>query len=163
LEPALLSLRNQTDFDINTDSPKTTDSHDLELRDSAINDDPDFVVREERKGWNGYVEWEDYPEKKIKAHARFLRYKFPPPPEFQLGPVPATNPVLEGVRWKLWHKAIGGRLTNVPEESWETVLEVLHHRNSQEVRSVNELYRRSIPTCFIFFNSHITERHQKAY
>lgn len=48
-------------------------------------------------------------------------YKFPPPPEFQLGPLPTTNPVLEGVRWKLWHKAIGGPLSNMPEESWEDV------------------------------------------
>lgn len=126
LEPALLSLRNQTDFDINTDSPKTTESNELKLKPDCIDDDPNFVVKEERKGWTGYVEWEDYPEKKIKAHQRFLRYKFPPPPEFQLGPVPATNPVLEGVRWKLWHKAIGGRLTNMPEESWERVLEEKH-------------------------------------
>ena len=31
-----------------------------------------------------------------------------------------------GVRWKLWHKAIGGPLTNVPEESWDTVLKEKH-------------------------------------
>lgn len=31
-----------------------------------------------------------------------------------------------GVRWKLWHKAIGGRLTNVPEESWELVKKEKH-------------------------------------
>jgi len=81
-------------------------------------------VKEEREGWKGYVEWEDYPEKKQKAHEQFKRFKFPPPPEFQLGPIPDTNPVLEGTRWKLWHKAIGGVLTNVPEESWEVVLKV---------------------------------------
>jgi sulfite oxidase len=89
------------------------------------NNDLTFVVGEERKGWKGYVEWEDYPEKKARARERFSQYTFPPPPEFQLGPVPATNPVLEGVRWKLWHKAIGGALANVPEDSWKTVLEVL--------------------------------------
>lgn len=135
LEPALLSLRNQTDFDINTESPKLTDSHDLELREDASEDDSSFIVKEERKGWDGYVEWEDYPEKKIKAHNRFLRYKFPPPPEFQLGPVPATNPVLDGIRWKLWHKAIGGRLANVPEESWETVLEVWYLNDGKDQKS----------------------------
>jgi sulfite oxidase len=51
---------------------------------------------------------------------------FPPPPEFQLGPIPDTNPVLEGVRWKQWHKAIGGPLTDIPEISWDTVLKEKH-------------------------------------
>jgi sulfite oxidase len=51
---------------------------------------------------------------------------FPPPPEFQLGPIPDTNPVLEGVRWKQWHKAIGGPLTSVPEESWLRVIQEKH-------------------------------------
>lgn len=36
------------------------------------------------------------------------------------------TPPLAGVRWKLWHKAIGGPLTNVPEESWEVVLKEKH-------------------------------------
>jgi sulfite oxidase len=126
LEPAKLGLRNQSDVKINLDSPQTADPNEteLQLRENAEEDDPTFVVQEERPGWHGYVEWEDYPDKKAKAHKRFLRYKFPPPPEFQLGPIPPTNPVLEGVRWKLWHKAIGGALENVPEESWETVLKV---------------------------------------
>jgi len=52
--------------------------------------------------------------------------KFPPPPEFQLGAIPDTNPVLEGVRWKMWHKAIGGPLASVPDESWSCVLEEKH-------------------------------------
>lgn len=126
LEPAKLGLRNQSDVKINLDSPQTADANEteLKLRDDASEDDPNFVVTEERDGWKGYVEWEDYPEKKARAHRRFLRYKFPPPPEFQLGPVPPTNPVLPGVRWKLWHKAVGGALADVPEESWRTVLKV---------------------------------------
>jgi sulfite oxidase len=126
LEPAKLGLRNQSDVKINLDSPQTADPNvtELQLREDAEEDDPTFVVEEERPGWHGYVEWEDYPEKKAKAHRRFQRYKFPPPPEFQLGPIPATNPVLEGVRWKLWHKAIAGALKYLPEESWETVLKV---------------------------------------
>ncbi|KAB5577468.1 Oxidoreductase, molybdopterin-binding domain-containing protein [Coniochaeta sp. 2T2.1] len=112
LEPAKLGLRNQSDVKINLDSPQTADPNETELKlqDNAPEENPDFVVTEERNGWKGYVEWEDYPEKKDKAHKRFKRYKFPPPPEFQLGPMPPTNPVLEGVRWKLWHKAIGGAL-----------------------------------------------------
>ncbi|KAI0116084.1 molybdopterin binding oxidoreductase [Hypoxylon sp. NC0597] len=80
------------------------------------------LAADELPGWDGYVEWEDYPDKKRKAHEILISQKFPPPPEFQLGPIPGTNPVLEGVRWKLWHRAIGGRLAVVPEESWATVL-----------------------------------------
>ncbi|KAI1276955.1 sulfite oxidase [Xylaria sp. FL0933] len=83
----------------------------------------DKLAKDEVPGWSGYVEWEDYPEKKKKAHEILISHKFPPPPEFQLEPIPGTNPVLEGVRWKQWHRAIGGRLTNVPEESWDIVQE----------------------------------------
>lgn len=43
------------------------------------------------------------------------------PPEFQLEPLPKTNPVLEGVRWKQYHAALGPTLTDIPKESWETV------------------------------------------
>ena len=41
-----------------------------------------------------YVEWEDYPEKKKRAHEILISQTFPPPPEFQLGPIPGTNPVI---------------------------------------------------------------------
>ncbi|KAI1775902.1 molybdopterin binding oxidoreductase [Hypoxylon cercidicola] len=86
---------------------------------------------DELPGWDGYVEWEDYPDKKRRAHEILSSQTFPPPPEFQLAPIPGTNPVLEGIRWKLWHRAVGGRLTAVPEESWAVVLkekslEMLH-------------------------------------
>ncbi|KAI0388379.1 sulfite oxidase [Xylariaceae sp. FL0594] len=84
------------------------------------------LAKDELPGWDGYVEWEDYPEKKEKAHKIMESRQFPPPPEFQLEPIPSTNPVLEGVRWKLWHRAVGGRLKNVPEESWEIVLKEKH-------------------------------------
>ncbi|RGP80734.1 sulfite oxidase [Fusarium longipes] len=116
-EAARLSIRNQSSVQINTEPEelKPADSERL-----VSSDDNDLDVQDEREGWKGYVEWEDYPEKKIKAHQRFRRFQFPPPPEFQLEPIPATNPVLEGKRWKLWHKAIGGVLTKVPEISWET-------------------------------------------
>ncbi|KAG8360410.1 hypothetical protein FVEN_g2098 [Fusarium venenatum] len=123
LEAARLSIRNQSSLQINTNP------HELKPSDSEkiiSYDDNDLDVQDEREGWKGYVEWEDYPEKKAKAHQRFQRFKFPPPPEFQLEPLPATNPVLEGKRWKLWHKAIGGVLTKVPELSWETVLKEKH-------------------------------------
>ena len=43
-----------------------------------------------------------------------------------MGPIPNTNPVLEGERWVMWHKAVGGALTNIPEESWSRVVKEKH-------------------------------------
>lgn len=45
-------------------------------------------------------------------------YKFPPPPEFQLVPLPDTNPVLEGVRWKQYHYAMGSTLKDLPDKRY---------------------------------------------
>ena len=73
-----------------------------------------------------FVEWENYPDKKAAAHKILTSQTFPPNPEFQLGPIPGTNPVLPGTHWKMWHHAIGGELTNVPDDSWKTVLEEKH-------------------------------------
>lgn len=39
-------------------------------------------------------------------------------PEFQLVPLPKTNPVLEGVRWKQYHYALGRKTKDMPAESW---------------------------------------------
>ena len=64
-----------------------------------------------------YVEWEDYPEKKEKAHKILTSQSFPPDTEFQLTDIPATNPVLSGVRWKMWHHALGGELDSAPDDS----------------------------------------------
>ncbi|KAF1980794.1 sulfite oxidase [Aulographum hederae CBS 113979] len=99
--------------------PESTKEYATEFEDPKI-------AEEEREGWHGYVEWEYYPEKKAKAFEYMSSKSFPPPPEFQLGPIPGTNPVLEGVRWKLWHKAMGGPLPAVPDESWDIVLEEKH-------------------------------------
>ncbi|KAL2429731.1 Sulfite oxidase, mitochondrial [Exophiala dermatitidis] len=107
-------------------SDESSSEDDAKADDIAKKDDPDVVFAEEREGWHGYIEWESYPEKKAKAHKILISQKFPPPPEFQLGPIPDSNPVLEGVRWKLWHKAIGGPLTTVPEESWVRVIQEKH-------------------------------------
>ncbi|KLP08890.1 putative catalase isozyme P [Fusarium fujikuroi] len=126
LEPARLGIRNQSSIQINTEPHRLNLNDHEELKGSDIPEDPDLDVQDERPGWKGYVEWEDYPEKKAKAHQRFSRFTFPPPPEFQLEPLPSTNPVLEGKRWKLWHKAIGGILDQVPRISWETVLKEKH-------------------------------------
>lgn len=90
----------------------------------VVNSNTEFA--EEYAGWRGYIEWEDYPDKKTKAAAILARHKFPPPPEFQLLPIPATNPVIEGIRWKMWHKAMGGPLTSIPEESWLRVIQEKH-------------------------------------
>ncbi|KAH7054419.1 Oxidoreductase, molybdopterin-binding domain-containing protein [Macrophomina phaseolina] len=81
---------------------------------------------EEREGWKGYVEWEKCPEKKKKAAEIMQKNKaegkFPDPPEFQLEPLPKTNPVLNGERFKSYHYAMGPTLENLPDISWKYVL-----------------------------------------
>ncbi|MCJ1369174.1 hypothetical protein MMC20_000383 [Loxospora ochrophaea] len=95
-------------------------SYDIPLKQNCY---PSAYFAEEEKGWHGYVEWEKYPEKKKEAADVLAKYSFAQEPEFQLGPLPNTNPVLEGVRWKQYHAALGPTLKDVPQESWETVLE----------------------------------------
>lgn len=73
-----------------------------------------------------FVEWENYPDKKAAAHKILTSQTFPPNPEFQLGPIPGTNPVLPGTHWKMWHHAVGGELTDIPDDSWATVLKEKH-------------------------------------
>ena len=77
---------------------------------------------EERDGWKGYIEWEKYPEKKAQAADVLSQHKFPGPPEFQLQKIPSTNPLLEGVRWKQYHYALGGTVKDLPEISWKYVM-----------------------------------------
>ena len=77
--------------------------------------------QEELPGWHGYIEWEKYPEKKALAKEILKRYQFQHPPEFQLVPLPKTNPMLEGVRWKQYHYALGDKLKDIPAESWEYI------------------------------------------
>ncbi|KAK1975730.1 oxidoreductase molybdopterin binding domain-containing protein [Colletotrichum cereale] len=88
--------------------------------------DQDKLFAAERKGWVGYVEWENYPAKKAVAHKILTSQTFHPNPEYQLGPIPGTNPVLPGTNWKLWHHAIGGELEKVPDDSWDIVLKEKH-------------------------------------
>lgn len=78
---------------------------------------------EERKGWKGYIEWEKYPEKKAEGAKVLSQYRFPHPPEFQLVPLPDRNPLLEGVRWKQYHYAMGETMRDMPEISWKYVKE----------------------------------------
>ncbi|KAI9048011.1 hypothetical protein LZ554_007809 [Drepanopeziza brunnea f. sp. 'monogermtubi'] len=86
----------------------------------------DELFRREREGWKGYVEWEDCPEKREKAHRILTSQTFPPNPEYQMGPIPDTNPVLPGDDYKAWHAAIGGELTTAADDSWAKVLEEKH-------------------------------------
>ncbi|KAK8068796.1 molybdopterin binding oxidoreductase [Apiospora phragmitis] len=79
------------------------------------------VFAEERKGWKGYVEWEKYPEKKKQAAEVLQQYDFPVPPEFQLQPLPKSNPILTGERFKQYHYAMGPGLEKVPDISWDYV------------------------------------------
>ncbi|KAM3421286.1 hypothetical protein BST61_g1688 [Cercospora zeina] len=76
---------------------------------------------EERIGWKGYIEWEKYPEKRAECERILAQYKFPSPPEFQLIPLPKTNPILEGIRWKQYHYACGPTLQDLPAISWRYV------------------------------------------
>ncbi|KAJ7597459.1 molybdopterin binding oxidoreductase [Mycena floridula] len=77
------------------------------------------LFAEEKLGWTGYVEWEDYPDKKAQARAILNATKFTPIPEFQFVPLPKTNPVLIGYRWKEYHQALG--LGSIVDMSWEVV------------------------------------------
>jgi sulfite oxidase len=72
------------------------------------------------------VEWENYPSKRELAHKVLKCQTFPPNPEYQMEPIPGTNPVLTGTRWKMWHHALGGELGSVPEDSWATMLREKH-------------------------------------
>jgi sulfite oxidase len=38
-----------------------------------------------------------------------------------LAPLPDTNPILEGVRWKYYHYALGGTIKDIPDISWNYV------------------------------------------
>ncbi|PCH39809.1 molybdopterin binding oxidoreductase [Wolfiporia cocos MD-104 SS10] len=80
----------------------------------------DQLFPEEKPGWRGYIEWENYPERKEAAAKILLSNKFTPSPEFQLVPLPQTNPVLVGHRWKEYHEVLG--LRRIVDFSWETVL-----------------------------------------
>lgn len=75
-------------------------------------------LKEELPGWHGYIEWEKYPELKKKVKDHMKKFDFPGPPEFQLAPLPDTNPILEGVRWKQYHYALGDATRHIPAESW---------------------------------------------
>ncbi|KAH9924353.1 sulfite oxidase mitochondrial precursor [Epithele typhae] len=78
------------------------------------------LFSENKLGWRGYVEWEDYPDRKVVATEILNTKKFTPIPEFQFVPLPDTNPVLVGHRWKEYHEALG--LKSIVDFSWEIVL-----------------------------------------
>ncbi|KIJ64599.1 hypothetical protein HYDPIDRAFT_175536 [Hydnomerulius pinastri MD-312] len=78
------------------------------------------LFADEKQGWSGYVEWEKYPDKKGLAKKILKTHKFTQIPEFQFVPLPDTNPVLIGHRWKEYHEALG--LKSIVDYSWKTVL-----------------------------------------
>ncbi|KAJ6012002.1 hypothetical protein N7499_013028 [Penicillium canescens] len=92
---------------------------------ASVGDRAKLFTRE-RNGWKGYIEWENYPEKKAKAHKILTSQTFNPSPDFNFGPIPGTNPVLPGNDFKDWHTALGGELTTVADDSWRCVLREKH-------------------------------------
>ncbi|KAI0783500.1 sulfite oxidase mitochondrial precursor [Abortiporus biennis] len=74
---------------------------------------------EERPGWRGFVEWEDKPERKQIAHEILKTKQFTAIPDFQTDPLPKTNPILIGHRWKEYHEALG--LKSIVDFSWDMV------------------------------------------
>ena len=55
------------------------------IKNEKPGEDPNVLFAEEYPGkWKGYIEWQNYPEKRAKAAEILARHKFPPPPEFQL-------------------------------------------------------------------------------
>ncbi|KAJ5131488.1 uncharacterized protein N7515_007527 [Penicillium bovifimosum] len=92
---------------------------------ASVGDRAKLFTRE-RDGWKGYVEWENYPEKKAKAHKILTSQTFNPSPDFIFGPIPGTNPVLPGDDFKDWHTALGGELTTAADDSWRCVLREKH-------------------------------------
>jgi sulfite oxidase len=148
---ASLRIREQTIRD-ETSGTSTPTEPTSGLTTPTPHEDANAIFAEERPGWKGYIEWERYPEKKEKARAILAKHKFPPPPEFQLGPIPDTNPVLEGVRWKMWHKAIGGPLATVPEESW---LRVVQEKHKDMLHLLQFPYNGEGPKVWLSFDCHV--------
>ncbi|KAL5528033.1 hypothetical protein ACEPAF_7169 [Sanghuangporus sanghuang] len=74
---------------------------------------------QDKPGWRGYVEWERAPERKKVAQELLKTKEFTPIPEFQFVPLPNTNPILIGHRWKEYHAALG--LQSIVDFSWATV------------------------------------------
>jgi hypothetical protein len=77
------------------DSGDNESSADAEKADDITRKYHFVPFADEKPEWKGYIEWKDCPEKKAKAAAILGNHKSPPPLEFQLGPIPETNPVEE--------------------------------------------------------------------
>ncbi|KAF8895573.1 sulfite oxidase mitochondrial precursor [Infundibulicybe gibba] len=71
---------------------------------------------EAKDGWHGYVDWENAPDKRAYASKILNSNEFVEPPEFQLVPLPKTNPILIGWRFKQYHEALG--LKYIVDRSW---------------------------------------------
>lgn len=63
----------------NAPPTETTQKPDRSLTLAPGGDVPKNVYfAEEHPGWHGYVEWEDYPEKRAEASEILKNYDFPP-------------------------------------------------------------------------------------
>lgn len=121
-----------------------TDEHGEKEETRSLASNPDalahaFPSEKNVSGWTGYVEWGAHPDRiklaeKVLAvnsftpipgrfhptmHLLIVAYIFPS--EFQLAPLPDTNPILIGHRWKEYHAALGPSLAAVPDQSWEII------------------------------------------
>lgn len=54
-------------------------------------EEPNFP--EERPGWKGYIEWENYPEKKKAAQEVLARYDFPVVPSPVQNQINSSDPI----------------------------------------------------------------------
>ena len=109
----------------------------------AILTDRSLLMSSGAGGVYRYVEWENAPERKRIASQLLKTKKFTPIPgqclffkrfshifltdiqlEFQFVPLPQTNPILVGHRWKEYHEALG--LKSIVDYSWEMVLKEKH-------------------------------------
>lgn len=108
-------------------SKAVSDFEELQIHHGTDMDNPVTLAKlfptEDGSGWHGYVEWEKEPERCAKAAIILASKAFTPIPDFQSNPLPTTNPILLGERWKEYHLALGPSLENLPEESWKIAQE----------------------------------------
>ncbi|KAK4701920.1 hypothetical protein P7C70_g4304, partial [Phenoliferia sp. Uapishka_3] len=103
---SLLTPWNAYSVPVGISSKAVEDFIDLEIKESD-NINLAQLFPAEDNGWHGFVEWEREPERCKKAAIILKTKHFTPIPEFQMNPLPTTNPILLGDRWKEAHLAMG--------------------------------------------------------
>ncbi|KAF2177562.1 mitochondrial putative sulfite oxidase [Zopfia rhizophila CBS 207.26] len=113
----------------------------------------DTKFHEEIDGWKGYMEWEREPQKKELAFQILAQHpETTHPPEFQLKPLPSTNPVFNGQRWKNMHHALGYPFSVMPSASWD----VVNCEKASDMRHVLEFPYNGEPPPEKLTDHHIT-------